>query len=238
MNQENAVLITGAAKRVGRAIALHLAHGGYDIAIHYHTSAEQAHSLQTEIEALGRKTTLIQADLASPDCEAIIAQAKAALPHLNALIHNASVFKETNFHQTTEVEYNRDMDLHVKTPYFLSQAYAKQIGQGNIICMLDTNIRKESKIYFPYMLAKKSLAALMRQLAKELAPHIRVNAIAPGITPFSDELPDEYVTHKLQTLPLRRVADPQDIARAAEYLLTADYLVGHTLYIDGGEQLL
>ena len=238
MKNENAILITGAARRVGRAMALYLAERGYDIAIHYHTSEEDAQSLKAEIEALDRAAVLIQADLLQPDCDAIIGQAKEALPHLNGLIHNASVFEETAFAQTTEAEYTRDMDLHVKTPYFLSQAYARHIGTGSLIAMLDTSIRKESKIYFPYMLAKKSLSALMRQLAKELAPDIRVNCIAPGITPFSDELPNETIARKIDKLPLQRVASPEEIAHAATYLLEAPYLTGHTLYIDGGEQLL
>ena len=238
MNQKGAILITGAAQRIGRAVALYLAHQGYDIAIHYRNSEEAAAMLEQEIKALGRKTALIQADLAEADATAVIRQAQDALPHLNGLILNASLFEEANFLETDEAVFDANMGLHLKAPYFLSQAYAKQVGKGSIITFLDTYITKQSERYFTYLLSKKALAELTRMLAKSLAPAIRVNAIAPGLTlPSGPYHGEEAMEARKQIVPLGRLGTPEDIAHAAQYLLEAEYLVGQTLFIDGGEQL-
>lgn len=240
MTQEaKAVLITGAARRIGREIALELARRGYDIALHYNQSAADGEQTAADIEALGQKAVLLQADLTQTDAaSALISRAGGALPHLNALVHNASIFAPSPFAQTDEALLDRYLQIHLKTPFFLSQAFAQQIGHGSIVALLDTNVSGHASVHFSYLLSKKALAELISMLSRELAPAIRVNAIAPGLTSLSDDVSPEIATEKAANLPLNRIAQPHDIAHGAAYLLEADYLLGHTLYIDGGQKLL
>ena len=239
MTEPKAILITGAARRIGRHMALRLAADGYDIALHYNGSRDDAERTATEIEALGRKVVLLQADLSDkPDYTGIITQAKQALPHLCGLIHNASIFAPSAFLDSDEAAFDANFQLHVKAPFFLSQAYAKKVGKGSIICLLDTNVSAHASVHFTYLASKKALAELTQMLARELAPSIRVNAIAPGLTSLSDDVSPEQASAKAQSLPLNVIAQPEQIADAAAYLLRAEYLIGHTLYIDGGQQLL
>jgi pteridine reductase len=239
MTEPKAILITGAARRIGRHMALRLAADGYDIALHYNGSLDDAKRTAAEIEALGQQAVLLQADLGdNPDYEGIITQAKQALPHLCGLVHNASIFAPSPFVKSDEKTFDANFQLHVKAPFFLSQAYAKQIGKGSIISILDTNVTGHASVHFTYLASKKALAELTQMLARELAPTIRVNAIAPGLTSLSDDVSPEQAAAKAKTLPLGIIAQPEQIADAAAYLLQADYLVGHVLHIDGGQKLL
>jgi len=235
----SAVLITGAAKRIGRAMALHLASLGYDIALHYHHSIAEAEHTAAAIKELGRQVVLLPADLRDNAAAAALPeQAKAALPHLNAMIISASVFAPSPFYETDEELLEQYLQIHVKSSFFLAQSFARNVQKGTIISMLDTNVAGHASLHFSYLLSKKALADLTRMLARELAPALRVNAIAPGITSQSDDISPEMAAEKAASLPLRRIASPSDIAHAAAFLLEADYLTGHTLFIDGGQQLL
>lgn len=234
-----AILITGAARRIGRAIALHLAQQGYDIALHYHTSLTEAEQTATEIRAFGRRCELFQADLgSSKEAAALPQRVKEVLPHLSGMIISASAFAPSPFETTDEKLLDHYLQLHLKSSFFLAQSFAQITPKGSIITLLDTNVAGHASVHFTYLLSKKALADLTRMLARELAPSIRVNAIAPGLTSFSDDVSPEIAAEKAKTLPLRRIAQPDEIAHAAAYLLSADYLIGHTLFIDGGQQLL
>lgn len=236
---QNAILITGAARRIGRQIALRLASEGYDIALHYHRSHNDAEATAAEIEALGQKCVCLTADLMdSAQAAALIGRTKEHLPHLNGLIHNASIFEPSPFTTSDGETFDANMQLHLKTPFFMSQAYAQEVGGGNIITLLDTNVSAHASVHFTYLLSKKALSELTRMLARELAPAIRVNAIAPGLTSLSDDVSAEIAAKKAAGLPLKSIAQPAEIADAAAYLLRAHYLTGHTLFIDGGQQLL
>ena len=240
MTDRKAILITGAARRLGRENALYLAQAGYDIIIHYHRSEADARSLQRDIVDQGVQAHLLQAELGlKTDYMALVAQAKQLAANLYGLVHNASIFEQANFAQTSIEQYDRYMDLHVKAPFFLTQAFASQVKEGAVITMLDTYITKYSQRYFTYLLSKKALAEMTRMLARELAPAIRVNAIAPGIIlPSGDDLGEQAMQEKQAMIPLRKLGEPQDIAQTLHWLLTQDYLTGQILYIDGGEQLL
>lgn len=240
MTDRKAILITGAARRLGRESALYLAQAGYDIIIHYHRSEADAHSLQRDISDKGGQAHLLQAKLGpQTDYMALMARAKQLAPNLYGLVHNASIFEQANFTQTSVEQYDHHMDLHVKAPFFLTQAFAAQVKEGVVISMLDTYITKYSQRYFTYLLSKKTMAEMTRMLARELAPTIRVNAIAPGIIlPSGDDLGEQVMKEKQAIIPLRKLGEPRDIAQALHWLLTQDYLTGQILYIDGGEQLL
>lgn len=234
-----ALLITGGAKRIGRAIALHAAGQGYDIALHYHSSKDQAEQTAADIRALERNVVLLQADLSEPhSAEPLIAAAKQAMPHLNALVLNASIFAPSPLMQTDEAMLHRYLQLHVSAPFFLAQSYAKHVGRGSIVALLDTNVTAHASVHFSYLLSKKALASLVPMLARELAPAIRVNAVAPGLTSLSDDVSPERAAEMAASLPLASIATPQQIAGATAYLLAADYITGQTLYVDGGQHLL
>ena len=233
-----AVLITGAAKRLGRHTAHSLAAAGYDIAVHYQHSKAEAESLADEIKHLGRQAALIQADLtdthALPD---VIAEAKTALPHLGALINNASQFEPASFAETTPDILQANLAIHVPAPFFLSQAFAAQVGKGAIIHFLDSFIRRQSDRYFPYLLSKKALAELTLSMAHSLGPEIRVNAIAPGIILPSGPFDEKYLNKRKAEAPLQRLATPDDIAQGVKLLLETPSLTGQILWLDGGEHV-
>lgn len=233
-----AILITGSARRIGRVIACTLAQAGYEIALHYHHSRADAEQTQSEIQALGRRAELFQADLTEwQACPTLIKQAYAAFPGLCGLIHNASIFRKASFAESNPSDLQQHMQLHVTAPYALSQAYATQIGRGVIISLLDSAITRHAQQYFPYLLSKKALADLTHMLAKTLAPAIRVHGVAPGLTTLSDDIEEHDLEAKVARLPLAQLATPEAIADAVRYLVQADYLTGQLLYVDGGEQL-
>ena len=235
---QRAVLITGAARRVGRVMALHMARAGWDIALHYRHSEANAQKLKTEINALGADCHLLQADLRDRALLApLIQDAQQALPHLSALIHNASQFERADFMSTDNATYDTNMRLHVDAPFFLTQAFAKQVSRGSVLFMIDSFVRKQSDQYFTYLFSKKQLVALTEMCAYSLGPDIRVNAIAPGIVLPSGTLDEEYMQRRTEQNPLKQLGTPEAIAETANYLLNNTHLTGHIIHIDGGERL-
>jgi pteridine reductase len=176
-----AVLITGAARRIGKAIALEFAAAGYDVALHYHHSEAEAISTQQKIQAFGRKCVLIQQDLNDlASLPSVIAQAKSAFPHLSVLVNNASTFRRISFANTTPESLMADFTTNFMQPFLLTQAFHTQIGEGAVINLLDISIRTHRTSHFAYLLAKKALAEFTLMAAKDLAPKVRVNAVAPA----------------------------------------------------------
>lgn len=230
---KKAVLITGAAKRLGRAMAERFAAAGYDIALHYHTSREAAESLRRQIESAGRQCVLFPQDLTEPEAlPDFMARVKQALPHLAVLVNSASTFRRIGFAETTPQSLAEDMRINFEAPFFLTQAFAKQVKKGAVVNLLDIHIHSFHKQYMTYLMAKKALAEFTLMAAKELAPAIRVNAVCPGFV-----LPTEGGSHD----PTRAVPGEQPTpAQVADAVLTAaekEYLFGQFLYVDGGERL-
>ncbi len=236
----SSILITGAAQRLGRAMALHLAEQGYDIVLHYHSNVAGAEKTQDEIEQMGRSCHLLQADLSEGgEYDALIEQAYKASPSLGGLINNASVFLEAGIGDTTPELFDQQLTVNLRAPFFLTQAYAAQVKQGCIINMLDTFISKTSSSYFHYLLTKKALAAFTQMAARELAPEIRVNAVAPGtILPNGKRFGEAYMKQKAKANPMKRLGQIEEVCQAAYALLTQDYMIGQILYVDGGERLV
>jgi pteridine reductase len=231
-------LITGSAKRIGREIALSLAKKNIDIALHYNESESEALKLKAQIQDLGVRAEIFKGDL-NQDCyEHLIASVVKEFPDLNILINNASIFEQTSILETTKDQLDRHFNINFQAPFFLTQSFVKMQKKGVVINFLDSRIKKTSKKYFSYLLTKKALADFTSMAAIELGPNVRVNGVAPGITPFSLDIDnDSYLKKIVDLLPLRKIAQTEDITKAVEILIDNDSLTGQTLFIDSGESL-
>lgn len=231
-------LVTGCAKRIGRTIALTLARKGYDIAIHYQHSRQEAQTLGQEIQALGRTSRMYQADLTKDeDILKLLPRVKADDIRLELLVNNASIFEPATIQETELELFDRHWAANFKAPYFLSRDFARLYQKGSIINLVDTKVAKNDSAYAAYTLTKKALAELTKMAALELAPDIRVNGICPGfilLPPGADASAIEKIKQKV---PLNRQGYVEPIERAVEYLLDNDFVTGQLLFVDGGEHL-
>lgn len=236
------VLITGAAGRIGAAIARLLHADAMDIIIHYHRSAADAEALVQELNrARARSATTVQADLLEPGATArIIASAAAFNNRLDVLINSASSFYPTPVATTTEEQWHDLIGTNMKAPYFLAQHAAPHLRAqtGCIINITDIHGERPLRTYPVYSAAKAGLVMLTRALAKELAPAIRVNGIAPGAILWPETLAQEVKDKILSRTALGFKGEPADIARAVKFLIAdAGYMTGQILTIDGGRSL-
>ena len=236
-------LITGAAKRIGAVIAETLHQAGYQIVIHYHQSHSQAQELVQQLnQARSNSAALFAADLNQFSAlTKLVQQAEQVWGRLDVLINNASSFYPTPVGETTEEQWQDLMGSNLKAPYFLAQAAAPHLAlhQGCIINIADIHGQRPLKNYPVYSIAKAGLIMLTQALARELAPAIRVNAIAPGITLLSEQKtlsPDVIEQLKDRTL-LKHFAQPADLAQAILFLIQQSAITGQTLNIDSGRSI-
>ena len=235
-------LVTGAARRVGRAIALELAHAGCDVAVHFHTSATAARDLAERIEHLRRRVVLVQGDVADPETPArLVAETTRALGRLDVLVNNAATFQETPLDQNDPAVWDAVLRTNLLAPAMLSRAVAplmRDAGAGRIVNITDILADRPIRGYDAYCASKAALASLTRSLALELAPQITVNAIAPGIAVFPDECADDRRDRLVSRVPLARAGTPEEIAAAVRFLVTAgDFITGQVVRIDGGRSI-
>lgn len=235
-----AILITGASRRIGRAMALRLAKEGYNIALHYHTSVQDALRVKQEIEQLGQRCELLVGNLAEhATCVALIEEAKGYFPALMGLINNASIFTESPFLETDKEMLNDYLDIHLKGPFWLTQAFARKVKSGVVVNMLDTDIINNSERFFTYLLTKKLLAEFTLMSARVLAPSIRVNAIAPGkVLPSDVEDGEAYLLKKQAQIPMKVLPTLDQVTDALIMILQNTYLTGQIIFVDGAEHLL
>ena len=235
---KKAALITGSAKRIGKAIALHLAENGFDIALHYNTSKADAQTVAKEIKDKGQDCILLQCDISNiNNVLTLIDKAKQSFPSLSLLINNASVFEKRSFFESNPDFFENHLNTNFKAPFFLSQSFAKSCKKGHIINLLDTNITRDRTKYFVYTLTKKMLYEFTKMAAAELAPDIRVNAVALGriIPPLNKE--KEYLGHSMDSVPLKKWGSIQNIIQSIDFLLENDYLTGQCIFVGGGDHL-
>lgn len=232
-------LVTGSGKRLGREVALGLAQRGADVVIHYRSSASDAREVVAEIEKLGRRSIAVQADLNDlSQIRAMFEQTAEQMDRLDILVNSAASFVQTEFAGTKEKDWNESLDTNVKAPFFCSQAAAPLLKKtsGCIINFADVAGILGWTGYIPHSIAKAGVIMLTRCLAKELAPEVRVNAIAPGTITLPDDVP-ELEANFIKQAPLKRSGRPNDVVDAVTYLATAKFVTGHTLVIDGGRVL-
>ncbi len=236
-----AVLITGAARRIGKVLALGLAADGWDIAIHYNRSADEAEATAAEAGRYGVRTTTVGGDLSRADVlPSIVDQASAALGGLTALINNASLFEPDELHSLTSDGWSHHLDTNLRAPVFLSQAFAAQLpkgADGNIINMIDNRVLRPNPLFFSYTVSKAALWTATQTLAQALAPRIRVNAIGPGPTLPSSRMTDKDLNQQAALTLLERRIDPQEILATVRYILSQPALTGQMIALDSGSHL-
>lgn len=232
-------LVTGAARRVGRAIALELAERGYDVAVHFHTSEADAAQTVADCVARGARAVAFQADLASPDApQSLVARVASEFSALHALVNSAAVFPVTPLREVTVEVWDAAMHVNLRAPFFLALAARDAMRSGGcIVNVTDHLAERATSGLVPHAISKAGLTAMTRHLARHFAPSIRVNAVAPGAVLPPDDWPGESREAAAKAAALRRLGTPADVAQAVAYLLDAPYVTGHTLVVDGGLHL-
>ena len=244
-------LITGAGKRLGRAMALCLAARGMDVALHYATSREGAESTADEARALGVRAAVLQADLLDEAALAgLVPRAAAALGgKLDVLVNNASIFEHDTLQTATLESWNRHIGSNLRAPFVLTQAFAAQapaagtdtagepLARALVVNMIDQRVLKLTPEFMTYTIAKMGLWAFTRTAAQALAPAIRVNGIGPGPTLQGSRQSDEHFARQRAATVLGRGANPGDVTAALGYFLDAPAVTGQILIVDGGQHL-
>jgi NAD(P)-dependent dehydrogenase (short-subunit alcohol dehydrogenase family) len=236
-----AALITGAAKRIGRSVAFALAKRGYDIAIHCHTSRNEADALAAELQALGRRSCVVAGDLADPVAvEQLVPVATAALGPVRVLVNNASLFEDDRIGKLDVARWNRTFSINVRAPMMLAQAMARALPDnqhGSIINISDQRVVNLTPQYFTYTLTKAALHAATTTLAQALAPRIRVNAVAPGPTIANAHHGKAGFEQEATATLLEHAIDPSETAEAVAWLVEQKSITGQTVYVDAGQRI-
>ena len=245
-----AALVTGAGKRLGRAVALYLAARGHDVAVHYASSEGEAALVVAEIKAMGRQAVAIHADLLDEaQVETLVPRAVAALGPLTVLVNNASIFEYDTVQTGTRTSWDRAMESNLRAPFVLIQGFAAQcpkavadengepVAQGLVVNMIDQRVRKLTPEFASYTVAKMGLWALTQTAAQGLAPDIRVNGIGPGPTLQGARQSAEHFAKQRAATVLERGAHASDVTAALGFFLDSPSVTGQMIAVDGGQHL-
>ena len=234
-------LVTGAAHRIGRAIALDLAEQGFDLAIHYNRSDEAAEELAVQIRGMGRRAATLAADLGhEEETASLIGRAAEALGPVGCLVNNASRFEFDVWDKATRESWDIHMEANLRAPFLLSQGMASALpdeAEGVIVNLLDQRVWNLTPYFITYTLSKAALWTLTQTLALALAPRIRVNAIGPGPTLKSERQKEDHFRMQWDATPLQHGAIPEEIAAGIRYIVAARSMTGQMIALDGGEHL-
>lgn len=236
-----AALVTGAARRIGRAIALDLSAHGWPVAIHCHASSEAAEQLRNDIEAAGGTAAVVQADLSREDEAAgLVGKAEEAVGPLGCLINNASVFEYDTPLTATRETWDRHMEVNLRAPFVLIQRFVEQLpagAEGNVINIIDQRVWNPTPQFTSYTLSKAGLWALTKTLAQGLAPRVRVNAIGPGPTLRNEHQTEAAFEKEWSSVLLGRKVETAEICDAVRFILHARSMTGQMLALDSGQHL-
>lgn len=234
-----AALVTGGARRIGRAIVLALAARGHDVAIHHRGSAEDAEALAAEARGLGVRAAVVSADLmVEAEVRALVPAAARALGPLSVLVNNASVFEDDRVGALSRETWDRHLETNLRAPVVLAEAFAAQAPDGSaIVNLLDQRVLKPDPRFVSYALSRNGLWWATRTLAQALAPRIRVNGVGPGPTLASIHQSGSEFAAEQQAVPLGHGSSPEDIAQAVLYLVAARSVTGQMIAVDGGQHL-
>lgn len=231
-------LVTGASDRIGKAIALELAEMGYHLVLHYRSSLAKIEQVKQQIEGIGRKAVLVQFDfLADNDFNKVFDDLKSKNIMIEVMINSASDFSPSNYTNKGSLMLGRQMKINFEGAYSLTKVFYQIYGKGIVINLLDTKINKNHTMHLDYILAKKLLAEFTKISALELAPHIRVNGICPGLILPPKGKGEQYLKELAEHIPLKQIGSLEDIQRAVRFLVEMSFITGQLLFIDGGEHL-
>lgn len=232
--------VTASARRIGRATSLALAAAGANVVINYRTSADEAEATAAEARALGVKALTVQFDVADyRNVGAAVEKISRDFGPIDILVNNASLYKQAPMPTTDFTIWHNTIDVIVHTPYYLANAVAPHMleqGEGVIINIVDLSAWEAWPKYAAHSVAKSALLALTRQLALELAPAVRVNAVAPGPVLRPLHFTDEMFAHTADKTLLNRWGTPEDVAETVLFLVKSDYITGESITVDGGER--
>jgi NAD(P)-dependent dehydrogenase (short-subunit alcohol dehydrogenase family) len=241
VNAAPAALVTGGARRIGRAIVEDLAAHGWAVAIHHNLSHAEAQGMVETIRAAGGRATTVTGDLADPGCHTeMIARAAAAIGPVSLLVNNASIFEKDTVGSLDRQLWDRQFAVNLAAPVMLAEAFAAALPsdvEGNVINLLDQRIWRPTPAYFSYQLTKSALAVATVTLAQALAPRVRVNGIAPGPALPAAGATEDSFARRIDALPLRRQPDLADFGRTVRYLAENRSITGQIIALDGGQHL-
>lgn len=235
-------LVTGAARRVGRAIALAIADRGANVVIHYKSSVSEAHETVEAVERLGRRAFAIQADLGEPDQVEVLADcAIAAYGKIDVLVNSAAIFRRTPLEQLTATEWEQFLRVNLTAPFLLARRLGllmRRQGAGKIINIADVAGIKPWADFLPYSVSKGLLITMTQGLAKALAPEVQVNAVVPGTVLPAEDYSEKERESIVKGTPLKRIGDPADIANTVLFLVEgSDFITGQVVVVDGGRSI-
>jgi NAD(P)-dependent dehydrogenase (short-subunit alcohol dehydrogenase family) len=234
-----AALVTGAARRIGRALALEAAAAGYDVAVHFRGSRDEAHALSREIRDLGLKATCLAADLSNErEARDLLPRAVDALGPVTLLVNNASLFLDDTVQTLSAESWTAHLDTNLHAPVLLAQAFAAQPdAQGLIVNLIDQRVWKPNPLFFSYTVSKAALWSATRTMAQALAPRIRVNGLGPGPTLASIHQQEEDFASEARHTLLERRATPEELRAALRFLIEAPSVTGQMIAVDAGQHL-
>ena len=236
-----AALVTGGARRIGRALCLALAESGYAVAVHHHRSKADAEALAAKIAQRGGRALALSADLADEDAvRSLLQRASAVLGPIGVLVNNASVFENDTVETASRDSWDRHLAVNLRAPFVLIQEFAARLpadAGGLVINLLDERVWNLTPYFVSYTLSKSTLWTLTRSMALALAPRIRVNGIGPGPTLPSERQTRAQFVERCRAMPLKRGTGPDEIAAALRFILSARAMTGQMIALDGGEHL-
>ncbi len=231
-------LITGGAKRLGRSLARALAQAGVNVVLHYHRSHKEAQEVAHSLRQTGASCITLQADLTDPEqVSSLFDNAVTQVGPIDILINNASIFQTETLPQTTPASIQTNMQIHAIAPLVLSRCLAEQERPAQVLNLLDARAVCRDPLHIPYHLSKRTLLSLTRLLAEELAPRVKVNAVAPGLILPPEGEDEDYLLRLAHTNPLHRHGCPADIDEAALFLLRSEFITGQVVFVDGGHHM-
>lgn len=238
---QGVAFVTGAGKRLGRAMALALAEDGWDVAIHCHRSIDEAAEVAGRVQAMGRRAAVIRADLeVEDDTHRAVPEAAGALGPLTLLVNNASIFELDRLDTMSRPSWDRHMEINLRAPLVLTQAFVGQLpaeAEAVVVNMLDQRVLNLTPNFLSYSISKSGLWAATQVLARQLAPRVRVNAIGPGPALKPSGVGDADWNSLTAKVPLRRGSNPDEIATALRFILAARSMTGQLITLDGGMQM-